>query len=235
MINLFEKIMGKSNNPDKDIEKNLGVYGREVYIRLKEADGWMKSFDDRLKKGEVDKNGYDSIAERFMFFIGYFGVIRDKLKEEMELNKYGLRDVNIQVKRLERDLSSKKSELESGVKLKEIATKEYDALKEKKDTLQKDAPEYLDIQEKYHNAKKEKETVEASVRKNAMLCQNFTQAIELMKVSSEQNKLSLQQSEEILKQVGEASDAVNAIYHKFFLLMRGGKKALQEAGDKNGA
>jgi len=203
-------------------------YDKTVFDRLNEAEEWIKY----LEKGQAFQKGKHngnraSLVEGLNSFLGYFFVIRGKLKDELVFGKDNLRGLSIQIRRLEKDLDSKKSDLELQVKERDLALEGYNAIGAEKDRVNRHSTDYITIQEEYFHKKKEKEAAEGAVSKNALVCKTLIQSIELMKLSAEQSKMSLDQGEEILKRVGEAIGSMNTIYQKMAILVRDKKQVLQ--------
>jgi len=208
-------------------------YDKEIYEKLNEAEEWLNSLHERLKNKEYPQTNHNPVIDKIIACLGYFGIIRDKLRDELIFNKDSLRYLNIQVKRLEKDLETKRSELEYQVELRDSRRKEFETIKEKRDKADKSLPDYLDIEERYFNLKKEKEAAEEIVRKNALIYQNKSQAAELMKLSSDQSKISIEQGKEVLKRVEKAMDEINIVYHKAMLVISDKKNILQIIGGEN--
>ena len=203
-------------------------YAKTVFDRLNEAEEWIRYFEKEQASQRGKHNGnHASLVEGLNSLLGYFSVIRGKLKDELVFGKGNLRDLSIQIRRLEKDLDSKKSALELQVEERDSALEGYDAIKAEKDRTSRGSLDYITIQEEYYHKKKEKEAAEGAVSKNALVCKILIPSIELMKLSAEQSKMSLEQGKEILKRVNEAIGSMNTIYQKVVILIRNKKQVLQ--------
>lgn len=207
--------------------------GKEIYEKLKEADEWIKSLHERFQDKGYKQTNHIPIVDKLISCLGYFGILRDKLKDELIFNKDTLRALNLQVKRIEKDLETRKSDLERQVELRDSTRKEFTTIQDRRDKADKSLSDYLDIEEDYYCVKKKKELAEEIVRKNVIIYQNNTQAAEIMKISSEQSKISLEQGKEILERVEKAIDEINLVYHKVMLVIADKKKVLQITGGEN--
>jgi hypothetical protein len=208
-------------------------YDKEIYEKLNEAEEWISSLHERLKNKEYQQDNRNPVIDKLLSCLGYFGIIRDKLKDELIFNRDSLRSLNIQVKRIEKDLETKRSELEYQVELRDFRRKDFETIKGKRDKADKNLSDYLDIQEEYYGIKKEKESAEETVRKNALIYRNNAQAIELMKVSSYQSKISIEQGKEILGRVEKAIEEIDLVYRKVMFVMSDKKKVLQITGGED--
>lgn len=208
-------------------------YDKEIYNKLNESEEWIKSLHERLKDREYQQTNRNPVIDKLLSCLGYFGIVRDKLRDELIFNKDSLRSLNIQVKRIEKDLETRRSDLEYQVQMRDSARKEFEIIKEKRDKADRSLSDYLDIEEKYYNIKKEKESAEETVRKNATVYQNNAQAIELMKVSSYQSKISLDQGKKIFGRVEKAIEEINLVYHMFMLAISDKKNVLQITGGED--
>ncbi|MBM3199795.1 hypothetical protein FJZ53_02570 [Candidatus Woesearchaeota archaeon] len=210
-----------------------GDYNKEISEKLREAEDWVKSLHEKLKNKDYQQANNLSITEKLLACLGYFSLIRDKLKDEIVFNKDSLRSLNLQVRRVEKEIESKRSDLEVQVEVRDSARKEFESLKEKREGYDRSLPDYLDIEEAYHNSKKRKEVAESAAKKTAMIYQNLSQSVELMKVSSEQSKISIREGSEVLDRVEKAIDEINVVYHQVMIVMSNKKKILQIAGGED--
>lgn len=210
-----------------------GGSDKEIYEKLHEAEDWIRSLHERLRNKEYQQSNQIPLVDKLLSCLGYFGIIRDKLKDELVFNKDSLRSLNLQVRRLENYLDTNKSELEKMVELRDSVRKEFEVIKEKREKADKSLPDYLDVQEMYYDIKKRKELAEETVRKNIIIYQNKSQAVELMKVSSDQSKISIEQGNEILERVEKAIDEINLVYQKVMFVIADKKNVLQITGGEN--
>ncbi|MBL7100574.1 MAG: hypothetical protein ISS23_01325 [Nanoarchaeota archaeon] len=207
---------------------------KEVLGKLKEAKDYIKSFESLNKRSASSKSKNPvSLVDRLDSFLGYFFIVKNKLEDELVFGKDNARGLNIQIKRLERDLESRKLDLESQVKERDLALDSYKVIQVKKKGVEKGSLDYLAIQKEYFQKKKEKEATEGAAYKNALICKTLIRNIELMKINAEQSGISLKQGEKILGRVEEAIASMNAIYKKISILLSGKKQVLQitEGGD----
>ncbi len=203
---------------------------KEIYGKLKEAEEWIKSLHERFQNKDYKQDNNNPLVDKFLACLGYFSLIRDKLSDELVFNKDTLRSLNLQIKRLGKDLETRKSELEHQVGLRDSTRKEFTTIQDKRDKADKSLPDYLSIEEDYYRAKKKKESFEEDVRKNVLICTNKAQAVELMKVSSEQSKITLEQGNEILGRVEKAIEEINTVYRQVMFVISDKKKVLQITG-----
>jgi len=227
MVFKFKK--NSKNNQYSSGSFNIG--SGPVLERFDEVEGWINYFKET--KNSKNKKNSTSVNRGLESVIGYFVVIKDKLKDELLMANDDLRNLNIQIKRLGRDFESKRSELENKVKRRDLVLKEYADAKNKRDSTDKESGAYAFVQEEYYHKKKEKEDIEISVRRNTLLCKNLIQNIEIMKLSSEQNKLSLVQGEKILERVEEAIESINFVYQSVALIAKSDKDVKQITGGED--
>lgn len=194
-------------------------YEEEFSKKFGEAGRWKKHLKEKGKDFEL--------VEKFNYFLGCFVVIRDKLQDELLFGRENMRGLNIKVRKLERDLESRLSMLESQVRRRDAIRSEYEALKEKEKQAADDSFNYLETKQKCYHKKKEKEGIESSVVENAMACKNIPTNIELMKLSIRQSEIALEQGEEILSRIEGAIEEISFVYQKMVLLIEGKKPVLQ--------
>lgn len=196
----------------------------KIFARLNEAKEWKRNFE---KEERAYKGNHVPLVDKLNSFLGYFSNIRDKLKDEVVFGKNNLRDLSIQIRRLERDLESRRSELEIQVKERDSIRKEYEALQLEKDKALKNSSDYLNLQERCYYKKKEKEDIEATTRKNTLVCQNLIQNSKVMQLSAEQNIMSLNQAKEILENVEKSIEDMNFMYRTVVTFIQAKKPVLQ--------
>ncbi len=205
-----------------------------IYDKLQETEGWLSMFREKIKNRDyksVKKN--DPLLEKLLLGLGYFGLIRDRLRDEVLFNKDTLRALNLQIKRLENGLESRKSEIGTQFELKKTAVQGYEKLKTKRENADRNSRAYVEIQGDYFKAKKDKESAEQGLRRNALVYQNVYQAVELMKVSLEQGRLYLQQGKEVLEKVERTLEEMTMVYNAATVILQSKQELPQITGREN--